>query len=111
MGKPNTLYYIAAGGAVVLLVTAAIGLSSFGAGEAAAASQQEALRNAYEQGYLDGYAMRYQEEYNAAAAARVEQSRTMYTTPTRTGCAPSSCDVPDSRAEDEDEQVGDDMSE
>jgi hypothetical protein len=111
MDKRNTLYYIAAGGALVLLVTAVIGLSSFGAGKAAASSQEEALRNAYQQGYLDGYSMRYQEEYNAAAAAREEQSRTMYTTPTRTGCAPSSCDVPDSEAEDVDKPAGDGMSE
>lgn len=95
MTKRNTPYYIAAGGAVMLLVTAIIGLSSFGADKAAASSQEEALRNAYEQGYLDGYSSGYQEAYNSAAEYYTEQIRTMYATPTRTGCASSSsCAVP-----------------
>ncbi len=111
MDKRNTLYYVAAAATVALLVTAIIGLSSFGADKAAASSHEDALRNAYEQGYLDGYSTRYQEEYNAAAAAREEQIRTMYTTPTRRGCASSSCAVPDSQAEGEDESAGDELSE
>ena len=94
MNKRNPLYYVAAAGAVVLLVVAIIGLSSSGTGKAAASSSEDAVRNAYEQGYLDGYSKGYQEAYTTTTNAYEEQIRTMYATPTRTGCATSSCAVP-----------------
>ncbi len=103
MNKRNSLYYVAAAGAVVLLVVAIVGLSSGGSGKAAASVSGDAVRNAYEQGYLDGYSKGYQEAYTTTANAYEEQIRTMYATPTRTGCATSGCTVP-STNDDEDGQ-------
>jgi len=103
MNKHNRLYHIAAAGAVVLLAVAAIGLLSGGAGKAAASSQADAVRNAYEQGYLDGYSKGYQEAYATASESCAEQIRTMYATPTRTGCASSTCPTPTLPTQDEEE--------
>ncbi len=103
MNRRNTLYYVAGVGAVVLLIVAAIGLSSEGAGRASASSQEDAVRNAYEQGYLDGYSSGYQQGYTAASDSYAEQIRTMYATPTRSGCASSTCAAPALPAGDEEE--------
>ena len=94
MNRRNTLYYVAGVGAVVLLIVAAIGLSSEGVGRASASSQEDAMRNAYEQGYLDGYSSGYQQGYTTASDSYTEQIRTMYATPTRSGCASSTCATP-----------------
>ncbi|MBE9505790.1 MAG: hypothetical protein IMY84_03165, partial [Chloroflexi bacterium] len=54
--RRNTLYYVAAAAILLLFIVSLVALASCGDEDnAGAASQDPAVLNAYQQGYLDGY--------------------------------------------------------